>query len=371
MSRTLLFISLLASLAPPTPGQTTGQTSGPWVLERSGTTAGLRGIHAARGGIAWASGTNGTVLRTEDGGYQWQSCAAPPDSDRLDFRAVWASDNQTAIVMSSGPGNQSRLYRTTDGCSHWTLLLTNPDKDGFWDAVVFPSRTRGFLLGDPVNGRFSFFTTTDGGVTWQRSEAAGLQASPGTTGAFAASNSALLGAEREPVAFGTAGSYFYSRSFVGAIHFPMTPGAPLKTTEQWARHSVPLAQGDDAGGIFSLGRHEGDPPGYGYTLVAVGGDYAKPNDSAGTAAWSSDGGRTWTAAAKPPHGYRSAVAWDADAKAWIAAGTNGSDISYDDGKTWLPLDDGNWNALSLPWVAGPNGRIAKLDPGKLPRASEK
>jgi hypothetical protein len=47
-------------------------------------------------------------------------------------------------------------------------------------------------------------------------------------------------------------------------------------------------------------------------------------------------------------------------KAWIAAGTNGSDISRDDGKTWTPIDDGNWNALSLPFVVGPHGRIARL-----------
>ncbi len=346
-------------------GQETGQTSGPWVMERSGSTAGLRGIHAVGGGIAWASGTNGTVLRTEDGGYEWQSCAMPPGAEKLDFRGIWAFDDRTAIVMSSGPGDASRLYKTMDGCSHWTLLFTNPDQDGFWDAVVFQSRTRGFLLGDPVNGRFSFFTTKDGGETWQRSEAAGLQTGSGATGAFAASNSALLGAAHEPVAFGTAGAYFYSQSFVGAIQFPMTPGAPLKMTEQWAKHSVPLAQGSDAAGIFSLGWHEGDVPGYGYTLVAVGGDYAKPNESAGTAAWSADGGKTWAAAAKPPHGYRSAVAWDSDTKAWIAVGTNGSDISFDDGKTWQPLDNGNWNALSLPWVVGPGGRIAKLDPGKL------
>jgi hypothetical protein len=41
-------------------------------------------------------------------------------------------------------------------------------------------------------------------------------------------------------------------------------------------------------------------------------------------------------------------------------GTNGSDISRDDGKTWTALDDGNWNALSLPFVVGPKGRIARL-----------
>lgn len=132
---------------------------------------------------------------------------------------------------------------------------------------------------------------------------------------------------------------------------------------------MPLAGDGDGAGIFSLGYHEGDVPGYGYTLLAVGGDYTKPNESAGTAAWTADGGMHWTASAKPPHGYRSAVAWDAAAKAWIAAGTNGTDISMDDGKTWYPLDNGNWNALSLPWIVGPKGRIAKL--GALPPPDER
>ena len=49
-----------------------------WELQDSHTTASLRGIHNVGGGVAWASGTNGTVLRTEDGGYMWQTCAVPP-----------------------------------------------------------------------------------------------------------------------------------------------------------------------------------------------------------------------------------------------------------------------------------------------------
>ena len=101
-------------------------------------------------------------------------------------------------------------------------------------------------------------------------------------------------------------------------------------------------------------------------LVAVGGDYEKPNESKGTAAYSTDGGKTWTAATVPPHGYRSAVAWDKADRAWIAVGTNGSDYSRDDGKTWHPLDNGEWNALSLPYVVGPKGRIAKLADNGIP-----
>lgn len=87
-----------------------GKSTGHWEMEHSGTTAGLRCIYAVGRGVAWASGTDGTVLRTEDSGFVWQTCAVPPGGDKLDFRGIWAWDAQTAIVMSSGPGRQSRLY---------------------------------------------------------------------------------------------------------------------------------------------------------------------------------------------------------------------------------------------------------------------
>jgi photosystem II stability/assembly factor-like uncharacterized protein len=47
-------------------------------IEESHTTASLRGIDNVGNGVAWASGTNGTVLRTEDAGYLWQTCTIPP-----------------------------------------------------------------------------------------------------------------------------------------------------------------------------------------------------------------------------------------------------------------------------------------------------
>jgi hypothetical protein len=85
-----------------------------------------------------------------------------------------------------------------------------------------------------------------------------------------------------------------------------------------------------------------------------------------------DFGNSWNAATTPPHGYRSAVAYDDTTKAWITVGPNGTDISTDDGKNWhavhpdaalneAPDADTNWNALSLPFVVGPKGRIGKLD----------
>lgn len=357
--------ALLLALSGMTPGQSLNQTSGPWVLEKSGTTVGLRGIHAVGGGVAWASGTNGTVLRTEDGGYEWQSCAMPPGAEKLDFRGIWAWDDDNAIVMSSGSGDQSRLYRTTDGCSSWRLVLTNPDKEGFFDAIAFDNGGPGFLLGDPVNGRFVLMATLDQGKSWIRLHPPGLEAGTVKIGAFAASNSAMLLNGGIPLfgSSGPGGPWLYSGEENCTMGIAQDdPAACLTQFLRFGRQKLPMAGDSAASGIFSLARSSNG------AMVAVGGEYTKPNAAAGTAAcipvWEGLP-PAWVAAKQPPHGYRSAVAWDADGNAWIAAGPNGSDISYDDGKTWQPLDHGEWNALSLPWVAGPNGRIAKLDSNRL------
>ena len=88
---------------------------------------------------------------------------------------------------------------------------------------------------------------------------------------------------------------------------------------------------------------------------------------------------TWALAQTPPHGYRSAVAYDEASKTWITVGPNGTDISTDDGRNWRALKPGpsdasdadqHWNALSLPFVVGPHGRIGVLNPAALKSPSK-
>jgi photosystem II stability/assembly factor-like uncharacterized protein len=293
-----------------------------WHLQPSHTNAGLRGIHSIGNGVAWASGTGGTVLRTTDGGNNWQTCSIPPRAEKLDFRGIQAFDRNTAIVMSSGKGDLSRLYKTADGCRTWRLILTNPDPEGFWDAIQFKDRT-GLLYGDPVDGNFVEFATSDFGENWLRSKDP-PSARDGES-LFAASNSSLL--YQAGKALIVTGGPSGSRSIPGG--------------------DIPLA------GAYSVATSP-------TTLVAVGGDYRKPDVSKGTAAFSTDGGQHWTAATTPPHGYRSSVAYDSRKKRWIAVGPNGTDISTDGGRNWHSLGNENWNAISLPFAVGPNGRIARL-----------
>jgi photosystem II stability/assembly factor-like uncharacterized protein len=313
---------------------------GQWTLQDSHSKASLRGIHSVGGGVAWASGTGGTVLRTTDDGRNWQTCAIPPGAEKLDFRAVQAFDARTALVMSIGTGDLSRIYKTTDGCATWKLVFSNPDKEGFWDAMRFGGK-QGVLLGDPVGGRFPIFVTRDGGDMWQRPDRPAIPAAEGQA-IFAASNTSLLlmggGRKFAIVTGGSAASWMIASESI----------------------ALPLATGASAG-AFSVASS-------GRAYVAVGGDYKLPDQGSGTAVY-------WTRkgpvkpAEKQPHGYRSAVAYDASSKTWIAVGPNGTDVSTDNGRTWSPRAPGpgdspdadrNWNALSLPFVVGPQGRIGKM-----------
>jgi len=368
-------------------------------LQTSNTTADLRGIHNVGNGVAWASGTNGTVLRTEDGGYVWQTCAIPPGAEKLDFRGIQAFDANTAIVMSSGKGDLSRLYKTTDGCHTWKLVFTNPDVDGFFDGFwINVDRNEGILLGDPVRGEFVVFLSSDSGGSWKRDKSRALSTHGLSIAVFAASNSSIARNIREGtdargpgedffpgfVTGGRDGAYLFEK-WEGPHHPKprMGHGMPGWPPPDWNRRPIPLATGNDASGAFSISlRYTGSPCsdcGFGkyWHFVAVGGNYEKPEEAQETAAFSdSDGGWTWVAAQTPPHGYRSSVAYDPALRLWITVGPNGTDVSTDDGRNWRaihpsaalhepPDADRNWNALSLPFVVGPKGRIGRLDPAAL------
>jgi hypothetical protein len=364
-----------------------------WEIQPAPTSADLRGIHSLGNGIAWASGSNGAVLRTTDGGAHWQLCPTPPGAEKLDFRGIQAFDANTAIVMSTGKGALSRLYKTTDGCQTWKLVFTNPDAEGSWDALQFRDRRYGVLLGDPVGGKFYARETLDGGSQWRRFADDEMLKTTDSAGFFAASNSSLAISANIKTIFAVGNVRDRSAVFeadFGELPCSDTNGQAAKNCPKnfrWgAFATLPLIRSGDSSGVFAVAANRQGTSGP-ITLVAVGGDYLKPDgpgsatyyshrshsiddDSEGTDEW------VWLAAQTAPHGFRSAVTYDTASKTWITVGPNGTDISTDDGRNWRALHlnpalhepadaDRNWNALSLPFVVGPHGRIGKLRPEAL------
>jgi photosystem II stability/assembly factor-like uncharacterized protein len=311
-----------------------------WISQTSGTNASFRGIHAVSAQTVWVSGTGGTYITTTDGGATWHAMRVP-GAEKLDFRAVWAFDSNTAYLLSIGNGEESRIYRTSDAGVNWKLLFTNPDPKGFFDGIAFWDRTHGIVAGDPVEGRTTIFTTADAGESWQR------QSSPeaiGSEGAFAASNTSLALFGAHEVWLGTTAARVLHSSDNG---------------KTWTAAATPIRHDGSGAGIFSVTFRD---PLHG---IAVGGDYTKPPESRDNIVITNDGGKTWIApSGTPPSGFRSAVAWLPETKTWIATGTSGSDVSTDDGASWKQFDSTGYNAAafvsnSVGWAVGPRGRIAK------------
>jgi photosystem II stability/assembly factor-like uncharacterized protein len=316
-----------------------------WVAQSSGVTARLRGVSAISDRVAWASGAGGTVLRTADGGGTWQKLAVP-DADKLDFRDVDAVSETTAYILSIGPGPASRIYKTSDAGAHWVLQFTNDDPKAFFDAMAFWDGEHGLAISDSVDGAFVILTTRDG-RTWTRVAPGKLPPALPNEGAFAGSgtNIAVIGRDRAWIGTGASTRCRVLRTSDGGA--------------TWTIAETPVAASASAG-IFSIAFRDAQ---HGTT---VGGDFRKERDAVDNAAATSDGGTTWTKVSGLG-GFRSVVAVVPGTKqSWLAVGPSGSDLSTDDGRSWIAIAGDGYHAFSFArrgrvgWGVGESGRIGKL-----------
>lgn len=316
-----------------------------WQDQASGVTARLRGVSAVSARVAWASGANGTVVRTVDGGATWQ-VRPVPGAERLDFRDVDAFSESVAYILSIGPGEASRIFKTTDGGARWVEQFKNTDPKIFLDAMTFRDVNRGFAFSDSVDGKFVILRTSNGGSTWQQIPSAALPPALDGEGAFAGSgtNIAIVG---EHIWVGTTASRILRSDDFGRT---------------WTVTETPLATGNSTG-IFSVSFRDA------MHGVAVGGNYSKERDAIDNVVFTSDGGRTWSLAKEHGlSGFRSVVACVPGTKSsLVAVGPSGADRSDDDGRTWRAMESGGFHAFSFAprtmtgWGAGERGRIARLE----------
>ena len=316
-----------------------------WAPQKSGVEAQLRGLAVRDGKNAWASGEKGTVLRTRDG-EKWEKLAVPGGGE-LDFRDVEALDAATVILMSAGTGGASRIYRSTDGGAAWTLLHTNPDPQGFYDAIAFWDSRRGIVLGDPVEGRFVVRLTEDGGATWRAPPPGSIPVAMPGEGAFAASGSCLT------VRRGGVEAWFVTGGARVARVFRTKDGGL-----SWSAAAAPVPAGNASSGLFSVAFLDARRG------FVSGGDYKRPDLEALNGARTEDGGRTWRPSPIAPSGFFSALAvlpWDPESL--FAVGPGGSAVSRDAGRTWSSVDKTPLNAVAFAdragWAVGPKGTIVR------------
>lgn len=320
-----------------------------WELVEAPTTTSLRGVSAPSEQVVWVSGARGAVARSVDAGRTF-ALMRVPGADSLDFRDIEAFDAMTATVLSIGNGSDSRIYRTTDGGTTWSLQFTNPDSAAFYDCFSFWSPQRGIAMSDPVGGRFRILRTADGGMTWT-----------------------VLPPESSPVSLDGEAGFAASGGCVvtgpGGHAWIATGGGPqsrmLHSQDYGATWSVapvsPIAAGAPPRGTFAVAAADG------HYLAAVGGDYEQPTMDASNMALSQDGGMTWRApTGRRPGGYRSGISFvpGTGGRMLVTVGTSGTDYSIDAGESWVAADTLPLNAAAFVspragWAVGPRGRIVR------------
>ena len=322
-----------------------------WKVQTSGIDTNLRAVSAVNVSIkkgaptsaVWASGSNGVVLRSLDEGKSWQQLHVK-GGEALDFRGVVAFSDKTAYLMSSGEGEKSRIYKTTDGGETWKLQYSDNRKEFFLDTIACISEKVCLALGDPINGNFLLLKTADG-ERWNPLATENMPQALGGEGAFAASNTCLALSGEKEIFFGTGGP-------AARIFHSTDAGFTWNVTR------TPILQGNPSSGIFSLAADESGH------MIALGGDYKEPDNFERAAANSLDGGKTWQLAARQPGGFRSALAHVDDGR-WVAVGPTGEDITTDNGVHWKHTDSLNLNAVAIldiwsGWAVGDHGRIARF-----------
>ncbi|KAH7112080.1 oxidoreductase [Dendryphion nanum] len=319
-----------------------------WDLKTTNSTQQFRGLAPVSDRVCWVSGTKGTVLRTINGGATWANVSpalTPEDAITTEFRDIHAFSPDTAVVLSIGEGNASRIYRTDDGGRSWHLTFVNSEPTAFYDCMAFQDTRTGLAMSDPVDSKFRILRTDDGGANWTIVPSAGMPAALAGEFGFAASGTCLTAA---------AGRWYLAS---GGIDPGRIFASPNGVDWHVSNSSI---DGGEAGGVFSVqfrNRMVG---------VAVGGDYQNATKRTNNAAWSEDGGLVWNRAVKFPAGYRSAVSWiPGVGAAAVAVGTTGSDITFDGGRAWFSFDNGTFDAVQCLypftcWASGSKGRVARL-----------
>lgn len=143
-------------------------------------------MHVVDTNVVWATAYDGVTTtnliqeftRTTNGGTNWTSGIISGYTD-YGLSMICAVDTQTAWIpaynSTSGGG---LILKTIDGGASWThqATATFTGPDGFPNVVYFWNADTGFCMGDPNDGYFELYTTTNGGTNWNRVSSSNIPA---------------------------------------------------------------------------------------------------------------------------------------------------------------------------------------------------
>jgi hypothetical protein len=310
------------------------------ILE-SGKRISIRGLSVVNDNVVWASGNNGSVARSTNGGntFSWITVTG---YEKRDFRDIEAFDSNTAVIM--GVADPGIILKTNDGGKNWTKVYEDTSKGVFMDAMDFFNDQAGIVFGDPgADHKIYMVASFDRGDTWQKKDAPPNYGTLAEGEAFFASSGTNIRFRKEGGMMGVSGGKS-ARLF------------------SWSRQPerIPIMQGLESTGANSIDIWD-------RKAVIVGGDFAKDTISTDNCVLVSfeKNEIKMSIPNTPPHGYRSCVIYR-DNNELVTCGTSGVDISKDGGMNWELISKTGFHVCqkakkgNAVFLAGGNGRIAKL-----------
>ena len=111
----------------------------------------------------WVCGDSGTVLKTTNAGVNWTSVGGNGIPSIANLVNICCKSADT-VVTAGNIGNITYVYRTSNGGSSWSQVFSQIN--GSINAIWLERTFTGFMVGNPVSGRWSLWKTTNRGLTW-------------------------------------------------------------------------------------------------------------------------------------------------------------------------------------------------------------
>ena len=312
------------------------------VVLTEGTKTSLRGLSVLNEKIIWASGSNGMVFKSSNGGITFNKIIVKNYENR-DFRDIEAFDSSTAVIMAVS--EPALILKTWDGGNTWKKVFVDSTPGMFLDAMDF-NGGEGVVVGDPIDGKVFLAETNDNGDSWKvvkKDQCS--QMNPGE--AFFASSGSNISMKKR---LKKSHNYIYVS---GGVTSRIFYGNSCLT--------LPLQMGGNSTGANAM-----DISPSGKKGIVVGGDFSNDKLVDSTSVQFSIGKNVLVSEPQHSlHGYRSSVSYITE-QFLIACGTSGVDVSIDGGLNWTLISNKSFHVVkkakdsNAVYLAGTNGSIAKL-----------
>ena len=309
----------------------------------TGIKTSLRGLSVVNNNVIWVSGSNGMVGKSSNAGKNWKWMSVK-GFEKNDFRDIEAFDANTAIIMAIA--DPAYILKTSDGGETWKVVYENKTKGMFLDAMEFRDPMNGFVVGDPVDGRFFIARTRDGGNSWKELAAEERFVADSGEAFFASSGTNLR--------------YLYNQSLVVA-----SGGKNSRLFYDKTIIDLPMTKGKETAGTNSVAVFDNYKKSKANKIIIVGGDFTADSETNNNCFVSNNRGKTWDRPKSPPNGYRSCVEF-LNKENIVTCGLNGVDYSFDGGKDFYSISKEGFHVCrrarigNTVYLAGGNGKIGKL-----------